>query len=191
MKPIICIGLLYLAALGVAAAQTTKPAPPGPPACLPPGLCSATPLRRLSFPAAALSFGSPVAAFTFEARGVRWQAGSGVATLTLRRPADYANGSLSVSVFYEVLDDGAGDLLFSIAPVSFSHGNSFETYGDAATELLPAPGSPTILYQQTAQFSAGGPGYQWPPSGDWWYFEIRRGGSYAGPIRLMAVALDY
>jgi len=57
--------------------------------------------------------------------------------------------------------------------------------------MLAVPEDPTALVEQTTLLHAGAPGYQWPPSGDWWYFEIRRTGTFTGPLRLMAVSIDY
>jgi len=189
--PSIAALVLSTLIMGSALAQGRSSPPGGPPSCVPPARCEPATARRLSFPAEALSYGSPSTAFVAETRGMRWQSDAGTATLTIRRPIDYAGGEVRFSVFYEVLDDSSGDIAFGITPVSFNHGSSFETYGGELTNVLDAPESTTILFQQTATFAAGEPGYQWPPTGEWWYFEIRRGGSFVGPIRLMAVSIDY
>ena len=35
------------------------------------------------------------------------------------------------------------------------------------------------------------PGFGFSANGDWWYFEIGRGGSFQDGIRVMAVSIDY
>ncbi len=190
MKPgTLALGLsLWL----LSAAASAAPAAAGPPACAPPPHCTpAATGHRLSFPAQALSFGTPDSAFTAHARGMRWENTDGVATLTIRRPLDYDGGEVTLSLFHEVLDDSAGDIAFIVTPVSFNNGSGFETYGDALTDLVAAPESLTILVEQSATLQSGDGGYQWPPTGEWWYFEFRRSGSFEGPLRLMAVAIDY
>jgi hypothetical protein len=164
----------------------------GPPACVPPPSCvPAATVRRLQFPAGALSYGSPDSAFVLQARGLRWHSTAGTATLTLRRPLDYSGGEVEFTLFHAVLDDSSGDVGFIVTPVSFNHGSSFETYGDELTDIFAAPESPSSFLEHTAVLHAGTTGYQWPPSGEWWYFEIRRTGSFNGPLQLMSVAIDY
>lgn len=189
MKANTCVAVLsgWLLAASVWAAPPEGR--PGPPACVPAPHCTDT-AQRLSFPANALSRGSPDAAFVTESRGVRWIGDDGIATLAIRRPLDYADGEVTLSLLYEVLDDSGGDLAFIVTPVSFNDGSGFETYGDELTDLAAATG-PGILQQRSAVLQAGAAGYQWPPTGEWWYFELRRSGSFVGPLRLMSVALDY
>ena len=185
--------LLLLGLLCPFAALAAPPADKGPPACVPPPSCTPAPsTHRLYVPAGALSYGLPGSAFTVEARGLRWDSTDGTATLTIRRPLEYSGGDVTVSIFHQVLDDSGGDLAFAISPVSFNHLSGFETYGGELTTLVAVPEDPTALLEHEATLTTGTDGgYQWPPSGDWWYFEISRAGSFSGPLRLMSVAIDY
>lgn len=184
--------LCAFAALPDIAAAAAPEGKSGPPACVPPPSCTppAT-VRRLQFPAGALSYGSPDSAFTLQTRGLRWNSTDGTVTLTMRRPLDYSGGEVEFTLFHAVLDDSSGDIGFIVTPVSFNHGSSFETYGDELSELVPAPESPSTMLEHSAVLHSGATGYQWPPTGEWWYFEIRRAGSFSGPLRLMAVSIDY
>ncbi len=157
-----------------------------PPPCLPGTPACAKYKHRLTYPAHALSFGN--APFVLHPRGVNWPSNTGAMSLTLRRPLDYAGGKVRLTLFHQILDDSAGDLRFNITRVTLNHGNSFETYGGESTNTVAAPENPTILLQQTAIIE---PGNGWNPNGDWWYLEITRGGSFAGGLRLMSVAVDY
>ena len=74
----------------------------GPPACVPPPSC-VKPAQQLMFPADALSYGTPDGAFVRQTRGVRWESTAGIATLTIRRPADYDGGDVNFTLFHEVL----------------------------------------------------------------------------------------
>lgn len=192
VAPLSMLLLFAFAAAPEVAAAAAVEHKGGPPACVPPPGCTpATTLRRLHFPAGALSHGSPDSAFTMQARGLRWNSTDGTATLTLRRPLDYHGGDVALTLFHAVLDDSSGDIGFIVTPVSFNHGSSFETYGDELSELVAAPESPSTMLEHSAVLHSGGAGYQWPPSGEWWYFEIRRAGSFTGPLQLMSVSIDY
>jgi hypothetical protein len=189
------LGLVLVVAGTMPAGLLAAP-PPGVgsarPVCAPPPHCAVDPApQRLSFPAGTLSFGLPSSAFSIQARGLRWESRSGVASLTIRRPPDYDGSNVTVTLLHKFIGDDAGDIAFIVTPVSFNHNSGFETYGDELTSLLATPESPTIIYEQSAVLHAGEPGYQWPPSGGWWYFEFRRSGSFDGPIELMAVSIDY
>ena len=35
------------------------------------------------------------------------------------------------------------------------------------------------------------PGNGWNPNNDWWYFELKRQGTFEGGLRVMSVAIDY
>lgn len=142
--------------------------------------------HRLSYPAHALSFG--FAPFALHPRGVDWPGLAGNMSLTLRRPSDYKGGPVRLTLFHQVMSDEAGDIVFSVTPVTLNHGDSFETYGSIASDTVPAPMTLTILLEQSATIP---PGDGFFADGDWWYFEIRRQGSYAGPLRIMSVAIDY
>ena len=143
--------------------------------------------RSLSLPANALGYGHNPN-FALHPRGVEWPGRTGSMSLTVRRPADYKGGPVRVSLFHQVIDDNEGDIVFHVTAVAFNHGNSFETYGAVATNALPAPGSPTLLLQQSAVLR---PGNGWNPGADWWYLELGRGGTFDGRLRLMSVALEY
>ncbi|MCF7222246.1 hypothetical protein [Marilutibacter chinensis] len=142
--------------------------------------------HRLTYPAHALSFG--FAPFALHPRGVDWPGLNGNMSLTLRRPADYKGGPVRLTLFHQVMSDDAGEITFTVTPVTLNHGDSFETYGSVASDTVPAPMTLTILLEQSALIP---PGNGFFPDGDWWYFEIRRQGSYAGPLRIMSVAIDY
>lgn len=142
----------------------------------------------LSFPAHALSrssFGS----FALHTRGVNWNGRDGALSLTMVRPKDFAGNRIRLRFFYEVLDDGAGDIELLVTPVSLRHGSGFETYGSVGTGAIAAPESLTILHEQSVIVTSGS-GWN-PVGGPWWYFEITRQGSFAGGLRLMAVAVEY
>ncbi|GAB3344321.1 hypothetical protein [Marilutibacter aestuarii] len=185
------VALPLLAALAAHAAPsgqaTYEPGHGTPPAATLRPPLPAKPARRISLPAHALAFG-PSAAFAPHARGVTWLADTGVMSLTLRRPLDYAGGKVRVTLFHQVMSDQAGDIQFVVTPVTLNHGNSFETYGSIGSDILPAPQTLTIVLQQTAVIP---PGNGFSPIGDWWYFDIVRQGGHAGPLRIMSVAIDY
>jgi hypothetical protein len=140
----------------------------------------------LTYPAHSLSFGNGT--FTLHPRGVNWADNTGAMTLTLRRPPDYNGGKVRLTLFHQVLSDEAGDIVFHLTPMTFNHGNSFETYGAISTNTLQAPMTLTILLQQSAVIE---PGNGWNADGDWWYLEIGRAGTYHQGLRLMSVAVEY
>ena len=109
-------------------------------------------------------------------------------SLTLRRPKDYTGGKVRLTFFHQVLSDDDGTIVFNVTPVTFNHGNSFETYGAIATNSLPSPLTLTILLQQSVVIE---PGNGWSPDGNWWYFEISRGGTFPSGRRLMSVSVEY
>lgn len=182
--------LAAVLAVALATATPLRAAPPEPrPAAHTPDDALATahrPKHRLTYPAHALSFG--FAAFSLHPRGVDWPGTAGTMSLTLRRPLDYKGGPVRLTLFHQVMSDAAGDITFTVTPVSFKHGNSFETYGSIASNTLPAPMTLTILLEQSMLIP---PGNGFFPDGDWWYFEIHRQGSHGGPLRIMSVAIDY
>lgn len=156
-----------------------------PPICVPGGDCSKY-QHLLTYPAHALSYANT--AFALHQRGVNWPDDNGAMSLTLRRPPDYKGGKVRLTLFHQVLSDSDGTIAFHVTPVTFNHGNSFETYGAVSTNILPAPLTLTILLQQSAVIE---PGNGWSPDGNWWYFEIGRGGTFTGGLRVMSVAVEY
>lgn len=145
--------------------------------------------RRMTFPAGALSYaGTSIAP---HARGLQWNRdGSGVASLTVRTPPDYAGGSVRLVLFHEYVGTGSvdGTFGFVVTPLGLRHGNSFETYGSWATNMLSTPGTGTIVYQQSVTLSPSG---EFPATAEWWYFDIVRTGTDDSPLRLMSVAIEY
>lgn len=180
---------VLLAGVTLSAGAQQTAAPPElqkqPPICAPGGDCTKY-KHRLTYPAHALSYANGT--FALHQRGVNWLDEQGAMSLTLRRPLDYAGGKVRLTLFHQVLDDSEGTIAFHVTPVTFNHGNSFETYGAVATNLLPAPLTLTILLQQSAVIE---PGNGWSPDGNWWYLEIGRGGTFTGGLRLMSVAVEY
>jgi hypothetical protein len=144
---------------------------------------------RLSFPAHALSR-SATRSFSLHQRGVNWLNATGAMSLTIHRPPRYRGGSVRLSIMHEVAPIEAGTISFSVTPISFSDGASFETYGGVSTEVRNAPESNQNLFEQSAVLVPGASGIG-SFNGDWWYFEITRGGTYAGATRVMAVDLKY
>jgi hypothetical protein len=187
------LGMALICSVPAVSASTNAAQAPrhGPPACVPAPHCSGETTRRLYFPAQSLSY-NPDWSATAEFRGLRLPAG-GAVSLSLRRPPDFDDGPITLRILHEVIDDGPGDIWFSITPTGFNHGTSFETYGGVATDIRDAPETLTIVYEHTAELFQGDAdgGYGWPFALDWWYFEIARQGSFSGPIRLMSVAIDY
>lgn len=142
----------------------------------------------LSFPAGALSYG-PAAAFLPQPRGVSWLARGGAMTMTIHRPKDFpSGGKIRITLFHQVTNDAAGTIKFSVTPLGFASGNSFETYGSQSTNTIAAPENPTMLRQQSLVLA---PGNGWNPDNDWWYLELSRQGSYEGSLRVMSVAIEY
>jgi hypothetical protein len=143
--------------------------------------------NTLSFPAHALSRSS-FGTFSVHTRGVNWNGNNGAMSFTMRRPAGFNGNRLRLRFFYEMTDDSGGDLQLLVTAVSLKHGSGFETYGSVGTVSGPVPESPTILQESSLIIS---PGQGWSPTGDWWYFEIGRQGSFQGGLRLMSVAVEY
>jgi hypothetical protein len=141
----------------------------------------------LTYPAHALSY-SNTASFVLHQRGVNWVDKNGVMSLTVHRPADYTGGSIRLTFFHQILDDGAGDLKFHVTPMTFNSGNNFETYGSVGTNLVVAPENLGTLLQQSVLIS---PGNGFSADGSWWYFDLVRAGSFSGGLRMMSVALEY
>ena len=141
--------------------------------------------HRISFPAGSLSHtASP---FTVHPRGLNWPQPGGYLSLTLRRPVDVAsNAKVRITVVYEVYGGGDGDITLNLTPIAFHHLSGFETYGSVPFETLVA--SSGNLMEQSIEVPAG---FGFSPSGDWWYFEIGRAGSFPDGIRVMSVAIDY
>lgn len=143
--------------------------------------------HSISLPANALSH-STFGTFGLHTRGVDWIGGSGSISLTMRRPKDFTGDSIRLLLLYEVGDDSEGQIQFSITPVSLKHGSGFETYGAVNTVAIDAPESPTIIHERSVVITGGN---GWSATGDWWYFEIGRPGSFEGKLRLMSVAVEY
>jgi hypothetical protein len=189
-------GMMSVVLAGTVAAQApTTPAParsrasavPMPKPC-PVGADCRTYAHLLSVPANALSY-APSSAFSLQTRGVGWLAKTGAMTLTVHRPKDFpAGGKVRITVFHQVTNDAAGTIKFTIEPMAFDSGNSFETYGSQGTNTVAAPENPTTLLQQSLLLS---PGNGWNPDNDWWYFEITRQGTFTGSLRMMSVSLEY
>lgn len=182
--------LMTLASTAPATTPTPAPGPvgrPGPVLCAPGVKC--TPYKHLiSVPANALSY-APAPSFTLHQRGVNWPAKPGMMSATIHRPADFpAGGKIRVTIFHQVTGDAPGTIQFTIEPMAFNSGNSFETYGSLGTNTIPAPESPTILVQQSVVIA---PGNGWNPDRDWWYLEIKRQGTFNGALRVMSVAIEY
>ena len=185
------IAVVLLATSSGASAQDGSRRPAVKPSvaipCLPGSRCAPY-KRRVSVPANALSY-APASAFALQARGVGWLTGTGTMTLTIHRPADFpAGGKIKVTVFHQVTNDASGTLQFTVTPVAFASGDSFETYGSQGTNTVSAPENPTIVLQQSVVIS---PGNGWNPDRDWWYLELHRQGTYAGSLRVMSVAIEY
>jgi hypothetical protein len=145
--------------------------------------------NRISFPAQALGRAN-TADFEVTTRGVEWISPSANMSLTIRKPRDYSGGRVRVTMFFQAPDDPIEEttVSFNVTPVSLNDGNGFETYGSVATEERPKPGI-TVVEQRSATLKPGTSfgGFD----GDWWYFEIGRGGSYTGRVRLFSVSVDY
>lgn len=183
----LCAGLsMLLFAASAGAADTPRPARvDAMRPCIPPG-CGHKALRVLTYPAHALAFqDSP--SFAIHQRGVEWRGDTGMMSLTVRRPPDYAGGAVRLTIFYQVIDDAYGDLQFVVTPMTFNHGNSYETYGSVGSDTLDISEKLSMLYEQTAVIP---PGNGWG-DGKWWYMDIVRQGSYAEGVRIMSVALEY
>lgn len=143
--------------------------------------------HSISFPANALSH-STFGTFGLHTRGVDWTGKSGSMSLSMRRPKDFTGDRIRLLLLYEVGDDSEGQIQFSITPVSLHHGSGFETYGGFSTVAIDAPESLTIIHERSVIITGGN---GWSPTGDWWYFEIGRPGSFEGKLRLMSVAVEY
>lgn len=144
---------------------------------------------RLSFPAHALSR-SNTRSFSLHQRGVNWLNNTGAMSLTIHRPPRYRGGSIRFSIMHEVAPLEAGTLAFSITPISFGDGASFETYGGKLSNIRNAPESNQNLFEQFALLVPSSDGIGTFNS-DWWYFEITRSGTYTGATRMMAVDLKF
>lgn len=145
--------------------------------------------HRMSFPAGALSYFPGSTNVSQHGDGLDWSGPTGVVTLTVRRPLDYSGGSVRVTLFHYVMDEGDGDISFGITPVAFSHGNFFETYDGVSTNSITSPLTGDVLLEQSAVIPPTGLGPF--AQGDWWYISINRNGDYSRRLRLMAVSLDY
>ncbi len=143
--------------------------------------------HSISFPANALSH-STFGTFGLHTRGVDWTGKSGSMSLSMRRPKDFTGDRIRLLLLYEVGDDSEGQIQFSITPVSLHHGSGFETYGGFSTVAVDAPESLTIIHERSVVITTG---TGWSATGDWWYFEIGRPGSFEGKLRLMSVAVEY
>jgi hypothetical protein len=145
--------------------------------------------NRISFPAQALGRAN-TADFAVTTRGVEWMSPARNMSLTVRKPREYNGGRVRLTMFFQAPDDpiDATTVSFVVTPVSLNDGSGFETYGSVATEERPKPGI-TVVEQRSATLRPGTSFGNF--DGDWWYFEIGRGGSYTGRVRLLSVSLDY
>lgn len=142
--------------------------------------------HRLSFPAHALSYGH--AGFALHVRGIDWPGNQGKMSLTIRRPLDYTGGPVKLSILHEIVSDAGGSLQFLVTPVTLRHGASFETYGSVGSTLAAVSESPQTLQVHAITIP---PGNGFSPTGEWWYLEIGRQGSFDGKLRVLSVAIDY
>lgn len=179
--------LLLLTCIGHANARDIAPAPGVDKLPCIPVLQSCAQKRILSFPAHALSF-SDSPSFALHPRGVEWLDNFGAMTLTLHRPDDYAGGDIKLKIVYQVIDDAYGNLEFTVTPLAFDSGTSFETYGSLGSGDLDVSETLTMLFDQSVTIP---PGNGWSPGNDWWYLELHRQGSYVNAVRIMSVALEY
>jgi hypothetical protein len=145
--------------------------------------------HRISFPAQALGRAN-TADFAVTPRGVEWISPSANMSLTIRKPREYAGGRVRVTMFFQAPDDPIEDttVSFNVTPVSLNDGSGFETFGSVATEERPKPGI-TVVEQRSATLKPGTSFGSF--DGDWWYFEIGRGGTYTGRVRLFSVSVEY
>lgn len=150
-----------------------------------PKLCK-TMKHRLSFPAHALSYG--YGSFALHPRGIDWANNQGQMSLTIRRPLDYAGGPVKLSVLHEIVSDAGGSLQFVVTPVTLRHGSSFETYGSIGSTSAPVAESPQTMQVHTITIP---PGNGFSATGEWWYLEIGRQGSFNNKLRVLSVAIDY
>ena len=156
-------------------------------------LCLQQPARcprfahNITVPAHALSR-STFGTFDVHTRGVNWTGNTGAMSFTMRRPDDFTGTRVRLRFLFEITDDAGGDLQFVVTPVTLKHGGGFETYASYGTPLVAVPESPTIMQESTVIVTDTN-GID--PDGPWWYFEINRQGTYAGRLRLYAVALEY
>jgi HAMP domain-containing protein len=129
--------------------------------------------HRISFPAQALG-----------------RANTADFAVTIRKPREYAGGRVRVTMFFQAPDDPIEDttVSFNVTPVSLNDGSGFETFGSVATEERPKPGI-TVVEQRSATLKPGTSFGSF--DGDWWYFEIGRGGTYTGRVRLFSVSVEY
>ncbi len=145
--------------------------------------------NRISFPAQALGRAN-TADFEVTTRGVEWIGPSANMSLTIRKPREYSGGRVRLTMFFQAPDDPIEEttVSFTVTPVSLNDGSGFETYGAVATEERPKPGI-TVVQQRSATLKPGTSFGSF--NGDWWYFEISRGGTYTGRLRLFSVSVDY
>lgn len=186
----IWLSVLLLGCIAPAAARESVPATElarASIACIPAFHDCGKHRQVLSFPAHAMSF-SDSPSFARHPRGVEWLDGYGAMTLTVHRPADYAGGKVKLTVFYQVIDDAFGSLEFTVTPIAFDSGDSFETYGAIGSGDLDISETLTYLFEQSIVIP---PGNGWNPDNDWWYLEIGRQGTYINGVRIMSVALEY
>jgi hypothetical protein len=192
VKPIVILISSLLAAVAAAAGggEAIAAAPDADQAAASGATAQSRPYQhRMSFPAGALSYFPGTTAITQHGDGLNWNERTGSVSLTVRRPLDYSGGSVRVTLFHHVLDEGDGDISFGVTPVAFSHGNFFETYDGVSTDIVTSPLTGDVLLEQSAVIPPTGLGPF--ANGDWWYFSITRGLGYSGRLRLMSVSLDY
>lgn len=146
--------------------------------------------RVVSFPAHALTQ-SNAAAFQLESRGVRWLSKTGRMEFAMRRPRDFNDEPLRISFLFAASGDADGQTVgFNVLPANLRNLSEYETYAGKSTHLAPSP-SPGDVGERSLVFSPGDPHGRPMPGTGWWNFEVTRIGDYDGPLRLMAVSIEY
>jgi len=151
--------------------------------------------RTLSFPAAALSHITNDPAIegiiTNFSSGLLWQANFRKgASLTLRKPIDYAGGDVTFRIFFQTTTPTAGKVQFFIRPRSLNSGDGlFDVASISATpvNVVGSSGFGT-MYEQPIVI----PGSSLTKG--WWYTVIQRQGSdetYKDNVIVFGVAFEY
>lgn len=123
-----------------------------------------------------------------DGRGLRWPTDAGYVSLAVPRPLDYRGGSVRVGVFYYIGGDTEhGTVGMNMRPVQLVPGGGYETYGAVSTPVAVA--NSDTHYEQWVTISNAEIGFN--GSGVWWNVEIARQGTFAGPLNLLTVLVEY
>lgn len=148
-------------------------------------------IRSVSFPANGLNYANSSSVFSNDNNGLRWtNSFSGSAKIAIRKPADYAGGSVRFYIFFLTTSSTAGTVIFFIRPNSFDSGDDFTDIINLPTNSVSVSGSGGFgkLYEQT---------YQIPSNRlqkDWWNISIQRSSNnntYTDDVIVHSVTLEY